>query len=659
MEEMSSLDIYYVLKEINSLVGGKIDKIYQRDRNFRIQIYANGESHDLILSPGKVYLSNFDRKGPIKPPTFCMFLRKYLRNQRLKKIKQHKFDRIIELHTENKVLIGEVFGKGNFILLEKNGEIIQPLEIQRWSQREIISKRKYKYPPAGIDPRRMTKKEFKGLVSTDDEIVRTIARRLNLGGKWAEEVCFRANIDKNHIGEELSREELASLHKCIMELFDRKIEPEVIFDKNGKMIAAVPFTMQKYQAYEKKKFETFNQALDYYFSNKESMGIEESAKKIKEEKISKFERIEKEQKEAIDKWKKIKKESKKKADLIYENYSLIEDILNGIQKAINSDLEWDEIKQRINNEDSPQSRAIEEINEDEESVTVNVDDEKLELNFNQTVEGNAEGFYEDMKWADKKLERVKEEIESTKRKKQEIENKSYGKFADTKKMRGKPEEKIKVKEIDGWFKKYRWFKTSDGHLVVTGKSAKQNEEIIKKQTEKTDIVLHADIPGSPFAVIKNENENISPSAIKEAAEFCASFSRAWRRNYGSVDMYWVRPNQVSKDTPSGESISKGSFMIKGEKNYLKKTELKISVGVILDRDSNQIRIVNGSTQSVRNSADYFVTITPGENDRIELAKQIKNKLGEKAKPEDQKYINKIGMEKIKPLVPSGGGIIVG
>ncbi|MFP4045996.1 MAG: hypothetical protein ACLFS3_02970, partial [Candidatus Aenigmatarchaeota archaeon] len=60
-EEMSSPDLHFAIKELKGLQGGKINKIYQRDRELRIRIYANGSTHDLILSSGRAHLSEYKR----------------------------------------------------------------------------------------------------------------------------------------------------------------------------------------------------------------------------------------------------------------------------------------------------------------------------------------------------------------------------------------------------------------------------------------------------------------------------------------------------------------------------------------------------------------------------------------------------------------------
>ncbi|MFP4045941.1 MAG: ribosome rescue protein RqcH, partial [Candidatus Aenigmatarchaeota archaeon] len=585
-------------------------------------------------------------------------LRKYLRGKVIREINQHLFDRVLEIKTKDLTLVCELFGKGNFILVDGDGKIIQPMEVQKWSNREVVPKKEYKYPPSGADPRKIGKRELMRKVDDDREVVREIARGLNLGGQWAEEVCARAGIDKTTEGKDLTNQHVSKIKEAIDSIFSENRDAKLV-RKEGKLVAAIPFPLQIFSDYEYESCSSFNRALDKYFSGEDVKKVEREKEEKKKEKVKKIERIEKEQKEAIEKWERIKKEAKEKADLIYNNYSLIEDVLNGMQKAIDSDLDWDEIKKRIKEEDSPEGRAIKEINEGDGVVVVEVEGEEIELDFRDSVEENAESLYEDAKWAENKMEKAKEKLEETRAEKKEVEEKDREEFVDKDKERAKPEEKVKVTKEEGWYKDYRWFKTSEDFLVVLGKSAKQNEELIKKKTEEEDVILHPELPKSPFIVVKTEDRDATPLAIREAAEFGACFSSAWKRGYGAVDVYWVRPDQVTKEAPSGEYIGKGSFMIKGDKNYLKKTELKIAIGVKLDREDNEIRVFNGSVQSVRNQSNYFVSLNPGETEMSELAKQVKNKLTEKASPEDKKFIKKIPLERFRPLIPPGGGVLVG
>ena len=54
-----------------------------------------------------------------------------------------------------------------------------------------------------------------------------------------------------------------------------------------------------------------------------------------------------------------------------------------------------------------------------------------------------------------------------------------------------------------WFDKFKWFITSEGYLVLLGKDMNQNELLVKKYLEKTDIYLHSENHGSGSCIIKN------------------------------------------------------------------------------------------------------------------------------------------------------------
>jgi len=67
--------------------------------------------------------------------------------------------------------------------------------------------------------------------------------------------------------------------------------------------------------------------------------------------------------------------------------------------------------------------------------------------------------------------------------------------------------------------------TSSGKIILAGKDATSNEELIK-QVEKNEIVLHTAKPGSPFVNIKGKP---TKEDIKEAAIFCVKYSQAWKK----------------------------------------------------------------------------------------------------------------------------------
>lgn len=89
--------------------------------------------------------------------------------------------------------------------------------------------------------------------------------------------------------------------------------------------------------------------------------------------------------------------------------------------------------------------------------------------------------------------------------------------------------------------------------MVGGRDAGTNEMVVKRYLESNDIYLHSDIHGAPSVVIKSSGAEITGNTINEAANMAASFSSAWSKGFGSQDVYWVRPDQVSK-TPNPANL---------------------------------------------------------------------------------------------------------
>ena len=52
-----------------------------------------------------------------------------------------------------------------------------------------------------------------------------------------------------------------------------------------------------------------------------------------------------------------------------------------------------------------------------------------------------------------------------------------------------------------------------------------------------------------------------PLSLEEAAHATVCFSRAWQTSAHGLNSFWVKPDQVKKAAPSGQSMGKGSFMI--------------------------------------------------------------------------------------------------
>ncbi|MEM4703343.1 MAG: NFACT RNA binding domain-containing protein [Candidatus Pacearchaeota archaeon] len=112
--------------------------------------------------------------------------------------------------------------------------------------------------------------------------------------------------------------------------------------------------------------------------------------------------------------------------------------------------------------------------------------------------------------------------------------------------------------------KLRSLYTSLGKLVLAGKNAEQNEELVK-QVKPDEIVLHTKAAGSPFVNIKG---NASKKDIKEAAIFCAKYSRDWKKNKKDVEVHYFK----GKDIFKSKEMKQGTFGVKKFKKIIVKKE---------------------------------------------------------------------------------------
>lgn len=644
MKRISSIELKHIVDELKFIVGGKIEKIYHKDRELRLRIYIpKSVAHDigeveLLIAPERIHLTQY-KEVAVEPTSFCMFLRKYLKGKVIRDIRQVKLDRIVEIVFDKYILLCELFHHGNFILCDSNYAILMPLEFQRWKDREILPRKTYK-PPSSIDPRNFA--EFEYAAKQTELNIGSFLGNL-FGATYSEEICSRVQVNKK---ERFTDETIKKIYKVIISLIEHERKPCVVFENNTP-IDATPFPLLIYKDKKLKFFDFFNEALDILYYEKEKEEKKRIKEEIEKEIEEKKERIREIQKRTLEKYEKEEKKRRLKAELIYRNYGLVDSILTRLQEA-RKRMSWKEIKEIIAREDSPEANAIREIREHEGIVVVDLEGESVELYLNKSLEENAAMYYEEAKRAKEKKERTKKVL------KKEIEKKIKEEIEEKGKVRAKKERKRRKR----WFERFRWFITSDGFLVVLGKDAKSNEELVKKYARAgEDVVLHAEVKGGAFAVVKAridgryKPKDITPVAIKEAGQMAACYSKAWQLGLGSVRVYWVRPEQLTKQAPAGEYLEKGAFHVKGERNYLKKMPVRLTIGV---KDG---QVIAGPVEAVAKRTRYFVTVQPGNVQAYELAKQIKQKLLEKCMPEDKEWIRKIPENEIAKHIPGGKGEI--
>ena len=254
-----------------------------------------------------------------------------------------------------------------------------------------------------------------------------------------------------------------------------------------------------------------------------------------------------------------------------------------------------------------------------ESDTILIENKELKIDISKSPEANASEYFDKAKEMERKAKRTRE-------------------ILDTKPLKKPRRRKIKVENLE-WFESYRWFITSKGEIAIGGKDATTNERAVKKYLKNMDRYAHADVHGAPSVVVKNNGALPSSDSMLEACHFSLAYSKAWAARVSSGHSFWVESDKVSKTPNTGEFLAKGSFIIRGKRNWNKNLELKLAIGLI---DYNGIeKLMGGPVMALENQSKKYAVFKPGFTERKQLSEILSN-------------IFERDISEIEKLLPNGG-----
>jgi predicted ribosome quality control (RQC) complex YloA/Tae2 family protein len=478
-----------------------------------------------------------------------------------------------------------------------------------------------------------------------------------MGGLYAEELLLRANVDKNTPCQDLTQEQTDTIFQHLQSLLEPlltgRFDPAIIIDDQGAWIDVTPTRLRMYERLKAEPYDSFNKALDEYYTRMSQAGGISEAKKEHERELARQQRMLQDQQKTLDEAQKTLERNKRLGDLLYAHLGELQLLQQEISDAKLRGENWEQISKKFEKEKKEgRSPALYFHSFDAKNLTLNlsIEGSVVPIRMNWTIQANAAECYERMKKAERKLEGSRKALEDTQRRLQGLQEKWTDKIQQTR-TEGTPKKQEKA-----WYEKFRWFNSSDGFLIIGGRDAATNGILVKKHLEPHDIVFHADIVGAPFVIIKTQGKPPTEQAILEAAQFAASYSRAWREMLSILDVYWMHPEQVSKTSPTGQYLAKGSFIIHGKKNYIRKVVLRTALGVRVE--DGHIRIIGGPPEAIRGQTNVYVELVPGQRTSAELAKRIRGFLSERVNSEYRDEISKIPVEDIQRFIPPGKSNIV-
>ena len=637
---MSNVDVAAMVSELSDrILGGFVGKAYQQSSDkIWLSVASPSEGRlDLLLVAGRrANITRADRPVSKTPPQFPTMLRNRLTGGRIVDVRQHDFDRVLEIAVERSgsrhLLVVELFPKGSMLLLDEGRNILSMLKKTVYRGSKMAAGEKYLYHPGQLDPRSISLSDLSAWLSAaGQDLVRSLVRGLNMSGTYAEEVCLAAGVDKNKPAADLEEAEMQRVHQALQEVFsDQSLDPHVVLEM-GEPVDVLPRPLKVYQGLQVRRYPTLSEAVDAFFVQAEP---KEAEKKDPLERRIELQRA------AVADFEAQERELVAKGERIYQIYGGVEAVLKVVAGAREKGFSYNQIWERISSSGLPQARSILSL-DGQGRMRVSIEETELELDAGLTVAQNAQKYYERAKELSRKAAGAREAMTIT-------EQLRTGASAPRKSRPAAVHRRRKPK----WYERFRWFFSSDGFLVLGGRDADSNEEIYAKYLERRDLALHTDAPGAPLTVIKTEGKTVPDSTLQEAAAFAVSYSSSWKAGLAAADCYMIKGDQVSKTAEPGEFLKKGAFVIRGERTYFKNTALGLALGI------SEGVLIGGPVPAVQPRADPLVEIEPGEFNADDLAKRIYRQFTEKV--EDRAFLKSVAsVDQIVQFLPPGGSRIKG
>ena len=667
--ELTSVDIAAVVGELQEYVGAKFDKFYQYgDDTVRMKIrdYDAGRA-DLFAEVGdrkRLHFVDEPPDAPQRPPNLPMLMRKRLSGGDLVAVEQHGFDRVVRLvgerGDETYTIIVELFGDGNFVFTDSEGVVLRSLRTVRLKTRTVAGGEPYEYPPERIDPSGLSYEAFVDeMEESGSDVVRTLASVLGFGGTYGEELCERAGVQKELSIDEATEDDYEAVYDEVRGLFNRlesgDLKPHIVYE-DGAPVDVTPLPLVRHEDKETEGYETFNEALDAYFDALDE--YEEKQDEGGDEEIEKQRRIVEQQERAIEEREEEEERLREKAEVLYENYAVVDELLGAVGDAREGGASWDEVTDTLDEareEGVGSAEIVERIDANNDRVYVELDGYEIPLDPRDGVESNASALYEEAKEVAEKRQATREALEDAREELERMEQEREESDGD----KGEDETPTLSERGEQWYDRFRWFRTSDGFLVIGGRDADQNDEIYKKYAEPDDVFFHTQAPGGPITILKRAEPDEPKQDIKvpersreEAAQFAGIYSSVWDDGQGAAEVYSAPASNISKTPESGEYIEKGSVVVRGDRTYYT-VEMVASVGMRLDDEAG---VIGGPPSAVEPRCSFSVRLEPGRYSRNDTAKRLYRRFREEL---DESLVRRLtSVDEVRRFLPPGGSRIV-
>lgn len=605
-QSMTSVDIAVVINELKSLEECSVRSLFMPTRDIMImELLCGNDVRHLLLEGGRrIHLTR--RVLTTESIKVSKLFRRFLDGAKIVRLDQVDMERIVFLvfkkGSKQYTLYLELLPRGVIALVNEEGKVVAVNKKLKAKDRVISVGRSYIPPPslpniASIDQAKL----FELSRKSDKTVGQFFVRDLGLPPEIVNEVLSEEvrSARVSSLSPEVLVDLISRVRHALEEII-RNPKPCALV-LSGSMIWFFPYRPSKLpEGVELVEYGAMNMLLDDYFSQLDQALVKEKeVMKLKEAEVL----VEETLKEAE---KNLEEMSRRYSDVVkalelFEKYYYEIETLWECSRRIVKERGWDFLGECGSVSGEPR----------EGSITIKLPEGSVKLLL-----------YEDIKQQYAKLRRNCEHLREKFSKAIETVKELRRKLEELVQQRNSLEKlKVRSKRMT-WFSKFLWIETSGGFLAIGGRDASQNEAIVRKYLESRDIFMHADVHGAAVFVILAKGREVPEKDLNEVASLAASYSKAWKAGLSSADVFWVYGDQVKLSAPAGEYLPKGSFMVYGQRNYIRGVRLMIGIGVIYLGD-DQYDIIVGPPDLVKSRAMAYVVVVPGDLNIDKAAEEIR------------------------------------
>uniref|UniRef100_A0A8D3C022 Ribosome quality control complex subunit NEMF n=1 Tax=Scophthalmus maximus TaxID=52904 RepID=A0A8D3C022_SCOMX len=631
----TTVDIRAVIAEINTnYIGMRVYNVYDIDnKTYLIRLQKPDSKAVLLIESGtRIHSTDFEWPKNMMPSGFAMKCRKHLKTRRLTQVKQLGIDRIIDMQFGSDEaayhLIIELYDRGNIILADHEYTILNLLRFRTAEVEDVKIAVRERYPVENARPpeplislERLT--EILSQAQNGEPVKRVLNPHLPYGATLIEHSLIEVGLSGSvKVDNQVDAAQVAPKILEAMQIAETYMDKTENFGGKGYIIQKSekkpslapgkpseelltydefhPFLFAQH-ASPYLEFETFDKAVDEFFSKMESQKIDMKALQQEKHAMKKLENVKKDHVQRLEALHQAQEVDRVKGELVEMNLPVVERALQVVRSALANQVDWTEIGIIVKEAQAagdPVACAIKElklqtnhvtmllknpyISEDDQEEEEKKDSKKLQKNKPMLVDvdlglsayANAKRYYDFKRTAEKKEQKT---IEAADKAMKSAEKKTQQTLKEVQTV-------TTIQKARKSLLKFLWFISSENYLIIAGRDQQQNEMIVKRYLRAGDIYVHADLHGATSCVIKNNSgDPIPPRTLTEAGTMSVCYSAAWDAKI-ITSAWWVHHHQVSKTAPTGEYLTTGSFMIRGKKNFLPPSYLIMGFGFLFKVD---------------------------------------------------------------------------